>query len=137
MNKNIILIIELIAVILGIFTITTIIPDKELLIGIFSLTFGILAIIWSVIAISSLSKGTSIRNYVVYILIGTIALVLSTVFQSLSIFFKWEGITKYLEYIFMSIAYILFVIASYSVFKLSKEFGFKEKAKEISKRLKR
>jgi hypothetical protein len=137
MNKNIILIIELVAVILGIFTITTIIPDKELLIGIFSLTFGILAIIWSLIAISSLSKGTSIRRYIIRILIGTIALVLSTAFQSLSIFFKWAGTIKYLEYAFMSIAYILFVVASYQVFKISKEFGFKEKAKEISKKLKK
>ena len=137
MNKNIILIIELIAVILGVFTIITIIPNKELLIEIFSLTFGVLAIIWSVIAISSLSKGTSIRNYVTHILLGTIALVLSTTFESLSIFFGWVGIIKYLGYMFMSLAYILFVVASYSVFKLSKEFGFKEKAREINKKIKK
>ncbi|MEK6974168.1 MAG: hypothetical protein AABW41_02965 [Nanoarchaeota archaeon] len=137
MNKAIFMIIELIAIVLGILAIIKFVSDKEILVGFISLSFGVLAIIWSFIALNSLSKGTSSRDYVMFFLIGMVFLFLFSLWHVLVRINKWESRLIYPEYIFISIAYLIFVMASFRVYKFSKEFGFKEKTKEIRKQLKK
>ncbi|MBI2671148.1 hypothetical protein HYX18_04200 [Candidatus Woesearchaeota archaeon] len=135
MNKIPLIIIEIIAIVFGILAIIKLIPDKEIIVGLLSLSFGILAIIWSFIALTSLSKGSSLKAYVNLYLLALLSLVLFSLWHTLVRTNKLEGALIYPEYIFISLAYIIFVIASYKVYKFSKEFGFKEKTSEIKKKL--
>lgn len=137
MNKTLFLVIEIIAIIFGIFTIINLVKDPEIIVSLISLSFGILAIIWTFIAMTSLSKGSSLRNYVTLFLIALVFILLFSIWHALSKIFRWEKLWLYPEYVLISLAYITFVVSSYKVYKLSKEFGFKEKSNEIKNILKK
>ena len=62
-NKLMLFIVELLIVFIGIFTIFKLVNNLEIAVGLFSLSFGVLAIIWASMAVSSLSKGSSLRTY--------------------------------------------------------------------------
>lgn len=137
MNQTLKVIIAIIAIISGLTGIVVIVNDIKLVIGIFSLTFGILAIIWTSLALSSLSKGSSLKTYTRFFLLALIFIVLFSIWQTLGEILKWQELVVYPQYMFITIAYLIFVIASYNILKLGKEFGFKEKAQEINKSLKK
>lgn len=137
MNKNLFIIAEIVAIVFGILAIIKIVGNPDIIVSLMSLSFGVLAIIWTVIAMTSLSKGSSLRGYVILFLLALIFILLFSIWHMLVIVYGWKNILIYPEYFFISIAYITFVIASYKVYKLGKEFGFKEKSAEISKSLKK
>ncbi|GAI86767.1 unnamed protein product [marine sediment metagenome] len=53
----------LIGIILGLVAIFNFIVDTEVAIGFVTISFGILAIIWTTMALQSLSKGSSLRRH--------------------------------------------------------------------------
>ena len=56
----------LLAVLFGVYAVTQILGEVNLIVSVISLTFGLVAIIWTYMAKQSLSKGTMLREYVVY-----------------------------------------------------------------------
>ncbi|MBS3146662.1 hypothetical protein J4471_03110 [Candidatus Woesearchaeota archaeon] len=136
-NKFMQFFIELIVIIIGLFTIFIIVKDVEISIGLFSLTFGILGIIWTGIAIKSLSKGSSLRTYAISFLLCLITILLFSIWSLLARIFNWEGLLRYPIYLFITISYIIFVYTAYKMHKLGVEFGFQSQATAIKKRLKK
>ena len=137
MKRKLLIILELVAIFFGLIAIFKLVKDNEVSVGLLSLSFGVLAIIWSFFSLNSLSKGTSLKRYVELFFLGLVFLMLFSFWHILVRTIKLEGLFIYPEYIFISLAYITFVVASYNVYKISKDFGFKEKADEIKRILKK
>ena len=130
-----------VAILFGLYALIRIIDHKELTVGAFTLTFGIMAIIWTTRAIKALSPGSSLRTYAGYFLASLIFIVLFSVYHSLNTFFKWQQtIGDFMvlpEFMLITITYMIFMIASYNIYKLGKEFGFQAQAKGIEKIIKK
>lgn len=113
------------AVLFGVFAIIQFVPDVELVVGFLSLTFGILAIIWTIRARCSLSPGTSLRDYATYFLLSLLLIVAFSVWDTLILLFDMKGAAIYPKYVLITLAYLVFVFASYNILCLGKQFGFK------------
>lgn len=136
-NKFMLFSIELIVIIIGIFTIFKIVKDLEVAIGLFSLSFGVLAIIWTFMAVKSLSKGSSLRTYAISFLFCLIAILLFSIWNLFIKLFEWEKSLIYPSYFFITVSYIIFVFTAYKMHKLGKEFGFEAQASGIKKILRK
>ncbi len=105
-------------------------------IGITTVIFGIVTLIMSSRARKRLAPG-SLRDYVGYFSICLAFMVFFSLWQtirmSLTDYFKisFSGLTEYPEYLFIILAYIAFIFASYKITKISREFGFVEEGKAI------
>jgi len=130
------IIIWVFAILMSIFSIFRIIPNIEIATGFITMSFGILAIIWTSIARANLSKGSSLRNYTTSFLFCLIFILLFSIWDTFDKIFEWNGLTMMPKYIFITIAYLIFSYASYSIWKIGKEFGFKDEAKKIDKVIK-
>ena len=109
------------------------------LISVTTVIFGIGALILASRARKRLSPGSLrkyIDNYSVCLAFIVIFSLWLTVRSITDIEVSIAGFSGYPEFIFIIFAYIGFVIASYRVSKISKEFGFKEDGKEIAKLVK-
>ncbi len=130
-----------IAILFGLYALIRILNHRELTVGAFTLTFGIMAIIWTARAIKALSPGSSLRTYAGYFLASLIFIVLFSIYHSLNTFFKWQTtIGDFMvlpEFMIITITYMIFTIASYNMYKLGEEFGFEVQAKGIEKRIKK
>ena len=128
-------IVALIGVIFGLIAIFQIIRQTELVIGFITLSFGILAIMWTAVAANSLSKGSSLRKYTFNYLTCIILLVLYTFWNTIGLLFGWKeqsySILIYPSYVFVTLAFLVFVSTSYQILSIGKEFGFKSEAKNI------
>ncbi|MBI1935010.1 hypothetical protein HYS31_01080 [Candidatus Woesearchaeota archaeon] len=104
------------------------------LVSISTVIFGIASLLLVSRARSRLSEG-SIRKYLDNFAICLAFIVIFSVWQTartiLGININVAGIGTYPEFIFIVFAYIAFVIASYRVLKISREFGFKEEGAKI------
>lgn len=127
----------LIAIIFGLVAIFKLILNMEIAIGFLTVTFGILAVIWTAMAKKSLSKGSSLEKYTTKFLFCLIFILLFSVWQILENLLYWKGFIIYPKYFFITIAYLVFVIAAYQILHIGKEFGFKEQAKKIEKVMKK
>lgn len=127
----------LIAIIIGLVAIFKLVLNMEIAIGFLTVTLGILAVIWTIMAKRSLSKGSSLEKYTTKFLFCLIFILAFSVWQVLENLFYWEGSIVYPKYIFIAIAYLVFVIAAYQILHIGKEFGFKEQAKKIEKVMKK
>lgn len=136
-NKFMQVTVELIVIFIGIFTIFKLVNDLEIAIGLFSLSFGILGIIWTTMAVKSLSKGSSLRTYAVSFLFCLVTILLFSIWNLLVKLFDWKNIMVYPAYFFITISYIIFVFTSYRINKLGKEFGFETQGTKIKKLLKK
>ena len=136
MKNNLGIIFAVIAILFGLYAIIIFTPTIDLAIGLISLTFGVLAIIWILRAQVSLSPGSSLREFTIYFTWCLLLLILFSVWQTLANFLSWTGLLYNLQYIFISIAYVVFVGAAYKILQLGREFGFEVKAKEIKKMIK-
>ena len=105
-------------------------------ISVTTVIFGIGALILSSRARARLSPG-SLRQYIDNYSVCLAFIVVFSIWQTIrsitNVEVSFSGFTGYPELIFLVFAYIGFVIASYSVSKISEEFGFKEEGKEIQK----
>ncbi|MFH0867866.1 MAG: hypothetical protein V1831_01005 [Candidatus Woesearchaeota archaeon] len=110
------------------------------IISITTVIFGIGALILASRARARLSPG-SLRKYIDNFSICLAFIVIFSLWQVVrsitNIEVSLSGFTGYPELIFIVFAYIGFVIASYRVSRISKEFGFKEDGKEIQNLVKK
>lgn len=125
-----------IAIVAGIAAITKILGNAELIIAFMSLTFGILAIIWTLMAHNSLSPGSSLRSYTGYFLACLILILVSSVWSSALKIFSLKGFSHYVGYLFVTLAYLVFVVAAHKIYYLGKEFGFQREASKIKEAMK-
>lgn len=137
MKKGLGALLGLIAVTAGLIAIFRIVVDTEIAIGFITISFGILAIIWTSMAMTSLSKGSSLRKHTTHFLFCLIFIVLFSIWHTLSKLFKWRQTINefmlYPSYLFITLAFLIFVITAYQILTMGKEFGFQAKAKEIKK----
>ena len=119
----------------GLIAIFRIVVDTEIAIGFVTVSFGILAIIWTSTAISSLSKGSALRKHTTNFLFCLIFILLFSIWHTISKLFRWrETINEFMlypGYLFITLAFLIFVIASYQILNMGKEFGFQKQAKDI------
>jgi hypothetical protein len=114
------------SILFGLFALIRFIPDANLAIGFVSLTFGVLAIIWAARARSSLSAGTTLREYTTYFLISLICIVLYSLWDTILVLSNLSGVYLIPKYILVTIAYLVFVFTSYKILKMGKIFGFSD-----------
>ena len=110
------------------------------LVGITTVIFGISALILASRARNRLSPG-SLRKFIDNFSVCIAFIVVFSLWQTIRSFAKIQvslsGFLGYPELIFIVFAYIGFMITSYRVSKISKEFGFKDEGKEIRKLVKK
>lgn len=110
------------------------------IISITTVIFGIGALVLASRARRRLSPG-SIRKYIdnfsVCLAFMVIFSLWLTVRSMTNIEVSLSSFSGYPELIFIVLAYIGFIIASYRVSKISEEFGFKREGKEIEKLIKK
>lgn len=133
MKGIIAMIIWVIGILLSVFAIYKIVGDAAITTGLISISFGILAVIWTAIARKSLSAGSSLRKYTSYFLFCLIFILAYSTWSVLDNIIKWKSVFSYLGYLFLITAYFVFTMASYQIHKIGKEFGFEEQAKKIKK----
>lgn len=126
-----------VAILIGIGAIIKIVGNAEYIIASLSLTFGVLAIIWTVMAYSSLSPGSSLRSYTGHFLACLIFILVYSTWNSAAKIFSLSGAWYYLDYLFITLAYLVFVAAAYKINRLGKEFGFQRAADKIKKAMKK
>jgi len=126
-----------IAIIAGLYALFALSPSIEIALGFFSLSFGLLAIFWTVNAYKCLSPNSSLRRYTALFLLSLIFILANSVWTTLYVIFSFSENLRYVNYILVSIIYIIFVIAAYNILFISKEFGFREQAENIKKALRK
>ena len=135
MKRGLSTLLGLIAVAGGLIAIFTLVVDTEVAIGFVTISFGVLAIIWTSMAITSLSKGSSLRKHTTNFLFCLVFILLFSIWHTLSKLFGWrETINEFMlypGYLFIMLAFLIFVVTSYQILTLGKEFGFEKQAKEI------
>ena len=137
MKKSLSTLLGLIAVIGGLIAVFRVVVDTEIAIGFVTISFGILAVIWTFMAVTSLSIGSSLRRHLTNFLFCLIFILLFSVWHNISKLFGWrETINEFMlypSYLFITLAFLTFVLTSYQTLKMGKEFGFEKQAKEIKK----
>ncbi len=98
--------------------------------------FGITALILASKARSRLSPG-SLRTYMDNFNICLAFIVIFSMWQTIRSFLstslKFTELAEYPEYIFIVFAYFAFIITSYRMVKIGREFGFKDEGLAIKK----
>ena len=110
-----------------------------IIISVTTVIFGIASLLLISRARNRLSEG-SIRKYMDNFAICLAFIVIFSVWQTtrsiLGININVEGLSTYPEYIFIVLAYMAFIFASFRVLKISEEFGFKEDGRKIERIIK-
>lgn len=127
-------------VVFGLVTIFRIIVDTEIAIGLVTISFGVLAVIWTTMALQSLSKGSSLRRHTFNFLLCIIFILLFTVWHTLEKLFNWRTsineLMLYPGYLLITLAFLLFVGTAWQILTLGREFGFRGQASIIEKVIK-
>jgi hypothetical protein len=140
MNHGMKYIFGLTAILLGLITIMWIVKQADLIAGIVSLTFGVMAIIWAYRARKALSPGSSLREYAMYFITCLVFVVAFSIMLTAERFFVQTSVGTFLvyfEYALLTMAYLTFVIASYKIWSIGQEFGFQAESAEIKKVIKK
>lgn len=109
----------------------------HLVVGLLSLTFGVMALIWAYMAYRVLSPGSSLRNHVGSFSFCLLFLLLYSLYDLVLDALRLQGAWIYIKYILITLVYLKFVHASFKVYRLGKEFGFTEQSQRIKKALKK
>ena len=125
--------VAILTIFLGLFVIVKLVGNIQLIVGVISLTFGVLAIIWTLKARAILSKGSSLRKYTGNFLMCLIFILLFSIWNTMARILNFQGIFLYFEYFFIVMAYMVFVMAAYQILYLGKEFGFSREIKVMKK----
>ena len=137
MKKKTGILFGLLAIASGLTTIFRLVVDTEIAVGFVTISFGVLAIIWTVMAVTSLSKGSSLRRHTINFLFCLIFILLFAIWHTLSKLLNWrETINEFMlypGYFFLIVAFLIFVATAYQVLLMGKEFGFEKQAKKIEK----
>lgn len=127
------------AILIGLIAIIKIVYIAEIIIGFFSLTFGITAMIWAFKARNSLSVGSELRKYANFFLVSLLSIIAFSTFDLLLSIFKDTDIAVYFyypKYVFLTAAYFIFLASSYQILSIGKVFGFNKAAENIKKIMK-
>ena len=109
--------------------------------GITTIIFGIASLLMISRARRRLTAG-SVRKYLDNFAVCLAFIVTFSVWQTVRYFFEaaqLEEHTNYLtypEYIFIALAYVAFIVASYRAYAISREFGFREDGERIAQIIK-
>lgn len=125
------------AIYIGLYSITKIISNLDIIITMISLTFGIMAIIWVLKARGALSKGSSLRAYTTSFLFCVVFILLFSIYDSYIKLFDIKGNVVYMKYFLITLVYIVIVYTSYKIYILGTEFGFAEEGARVKKALKK
>lgn len=131
--------IALIAILVGLIAIIKIVYIAEIIIGFFSLTFGITAMIWAFKARNSLSIGSELRKYANFFLVSLMSIITFSTFDLLLSIFKDTELALYFyypKYVFLTVTYFIFLASSYQILSIGKVFGFNKAAENIKKVMK-
>lgn len=126
----------LLAILTGLIAIIKIVQVAEIIIGLFSLTFGITAIIWATKARGSLSIGSELRKYANLFLLSLLSIILFSFSDLLLFIFSQDPVSVYfyyLKYAFITISYLVFLASSYQILSIGKAFGFNLAGENIKK----
>lgn len=137
MKETLKIIFALAAILGGVSAIIVIVGSAELIILSLSLTFGIMAIIWTVMAHGSLSPGSSLRSYTGHFLACLILILISSLWTGIAKILGLSGAWNYVDYIFMTLAYVVFVVTANKIYHLGREFGFQGQARKIKEAMKK
>lgn len=121
----------LLAVLFGVFGLLKLVPNIELAVGLLSLTFGLVAIFWTYRAKTSLSVGTSLRDYSNYFLVSLVLIVGYSIWDTLLTLLGWTGYWMYPKYALITVAYLIFVLASSKILYVGKTFGFHSQVQKM------
>lgn len=124
-------VIWLFGIVLSILAIFAITQNIKLAVGVLSLSLGILAVIWVLIARKSLSPGSSLRAYTTHFLLSLIFVMVFSLWDISDEIFIFKGTLSYAGYIFVAVSYIVFLRAAYQILSIGKEFGFQTQALRI------
>jgi hypothetical protein len=135
MKKELGTLLGLVAIAGGLTAIFRLVVDTEIAVGFVTISFGILAIIWTGMAISSLSKGSSLRRHTINFLFCLVFILLFAIWHTMSKLFNWRQTVNefmlYPGYLFLTLAFLIFVVTAYQILTMGKEFGFGQQAKKI------
>ena len=135
MKKGVGTIIGLTAIAAGLAAIFRLVVDTEVAVGFVTISFGILAIIWTSMAMGSLSRGSSLRRHTVNFLFCLVFVLLFSIWHTLSKLLKWrETVNEFMlypGYLFLILAFLIFVITAYQILTMGQEFGFGQQATKI------
>ena len=135
-NKLLKELILLIAILVVFYILFQAFQNFEIIFGVIILSFGVLSIIWTLIARYSLSPKSNLRLFTNNFLACSISVISFFVIRLLSeiIYNKWF---IYIEFFFIFVTFFFFVLASYYIYKIGSLFGFERESKNIKKILKK
>ena len=137
MAKKIDMVLGFLAIVFALMVLFKIVVNTEVAIGFVTISFGILAVIWTTMAIKNLAKGSELRKHLIFFLYCLIFILLFSIWHTMSVLLGWRTSLKeymlYPGYLFITIAFIIFVISSYQALTMGKEFGFGKQAENIKK----
>ena len=110
--------------------------DIEIFFGIIMLSFGVLAVIWTLLAKYNLSPKSTLRLFTNNFLSCSISVLFYSIIRLLSDFVSIP-FHAYLEFFFISITFFFFVLVSYYIYIIGNEFGFQKESSQIKKALKK
>lgn len=135
MAKKIDIVLGFLSILFALMVLFRIVGNIEISIGFVTISFGILAVIWTVMAVKNLAIGSALRKHTVFFLYCLLFILLFSIWQTTSILMGWRKsineLMLYPGYFFITAAFIIFVVASYQALKMGKEFGFGQQASVI------
>lgn len=139
-NRKIGAFLGLIGVVFGLLAIFRFIVDTEMAIGFVTISFGILAIIWTYTALQSLSPGSALRKHTFNFLLCLVFILLFSIWHTMEKLFGWRvsvnEVMLYPGYLLMTLAFLLFVGTAWQILTLGREFGFSGQASSIQQVIK-
>jgi hypothetical protein len=124
-----------IAILFLFFLISRIFKDLTFILWLVIFSFGIMAIIWTLIAKYSLSPKSNLRLFTNNFLACSIAVLAFSIVRFINDFLN-IGWLLFVELFFIFSTFFFFVLASYYTYKIGTEFGFQREAWDIKKILK-
>ena len=121
-----------IAVAVAFFLITRVFNTVEIILSIIILSFGVLAIIWTLLAKYNLSPSSQLRIFTNNFLATSIAVLAFTIIRLLGNIINIPGLI-YIEFFFVFATFFFFVLASYYIYSLGREFGFQKESRQMKK----
>jgi len=108
----------------------------ELIVGFIVISVGVLSIIWTLLAMYSLSPKSNLRVFTNNFLACSIAVIGFSLTRIVGQFVSIPWLIL-VEFFFIFVTFFFFLLASYYIYSLGREFGFQKESKKIGEILKR
>ena len=117
------------------YLVSRIFKDLTFILWLIIFSFGIMAIIWTLLAKYSLSPKSNLRLFTNNFLACSIAVLAFSVTRFINDFLHISWLL-FVELFFIFTTFFFFVLASYYTYKIGSEFGFQRESWDIKKILK-